>query len=157
MRLGIIVAVLALTTAAVISCVGPAQESTETWCYYDASGLQVCKTCSGSSCVCAISSYDLCNFGVWERACRSCYEGGFYQDLYYDSRFSECSPGYVCALCAQGQNLCGPYPRPYWIPPPRPLYPPQPIDPSGPGVGPEQAPYPAKDFKQKTRDRKKRS
>lgn len=118
-------AALAGTLVFYSSCVtvAPNDGVTEKWCYYDRAGIYHCQTCSGSTCVCTVSAYDLCSFGTWERACQACYEERYsdYGDLYFDSRLDNCSPRSVCELCHEGADICGPYPRPGWY---RPMPPP---------------------------------
>jgi hypothetical protein len=160
MRIGAFAALLALAFVAMVSCVAPdpSENVTETWCYYDSYGVQVCNTCTGSACVCGITTDDLCNFGVWERVCGSCFEGHFYQDLYYDSRYGNCSPAYLCALCRESEDVCDPYLYPGPIPPP----PPHPMSPNymgppGPPNRPQPPPDPPSDFKQRMNNKKIRS
>ena len=114
-KLGILMAIFSLS-----SCVTVRDSSetayTEKWCFYDRAGIYRCTTCYGSECVCNVSAYDLCSFGVWERACRACYEGRYsaYDDLYFDARLDGCNPHSLCALCQEGASFCGPYPRAEW-------------------------------------------
>lgn len=147
MRIGAFAALLPLAFAAMVSCVAPdtSENVTETWCYYDSYGDQVCNTCTGSACVCAITPYDLCNFGVWEKVCGSCFGGRFYQDPYFDFRYGNCSPAYLCALCRESQGACGPYPYPGWIPP---------HYPGAPNMGPPGLPS---NFKERINNKKIRS
>lgn len=128
-----------MMTSCVVTDVPDVDSTTETWCYYNRYGTQVCRTCSGEGCSCPVGLADMCRYGVWESVCRACYEGYYYQDLYLDSRFAGCSPHYLCNLCASGGDFCGPYPRADWDPYPYYAYPPPAYGPGrgypGPGRG----------------------
>ncbi len=111
---------LVLSAIALSSCVTVRDDSTpaysEKWCFYDRAGIYKCTTCYGAECTCNVSAYDLCSYGMWERACRACYESRYsdFESLYGDPRLTACSPQSLCNLCNAGVTSCGPYPRPEW-------------------------------------------
>jgi hypothetical protein len=121
-----------MVTSCVVTEVPDVDSTTETWCYYNRYGTQICRTCTGEGCSCPVGQADMCRYGVWESVCRACYEGYYYQDLYLDSRFAGCSPHYLCNLCANGGDFCGSYLRSGWDPYPYYIYPPPAY---GPGRG----------------------
>lgn len=116
LRSWILCAALALTSCVTVRDDSALESYSEKWCYYNRAGIYKCTTCYGAECTCNVSAMELCSYGMWERACRACYENRFsdFESLYGDPRLIACSPQSLCNLCSIGSTTCGPYPRPEW-------------------------------------------